>query len=360
MNQSVQTIMIIAGGTGGHIFPGLSVARYLMNHGYKVVWIGSKDRIESELVPVYNIDIKYICIQGLRGKKIYQKLITLLFLIFFAMYQSFKIIRCWKPDIVLSMGGYVSGPSSLVAWLYGIPVIIHEQNRIMGLTNRYVSRFAKKILQGFPNTVNGAITSGNPLRYEILSIPDPVHRLEGRTGPIRVLVVGGSTGSFIFNKVIPEVFGKLFGKLIIWHQSGKKGFNDTIQAYKKLHCNSSNYKVVPFIDNMAHAYSWADVIISRSGALMVSEISYVGLPAIFVPFNYHKDYQQYWNAFQLVKSGSAIIIEQERFTSDYVSIILGNWNRKVLLNMAILSKSLEMSNATQLVAQTVMRYLNGK
>ncbi|ADV33550.1 UDP-N-acetylglucosamine-N-acetylmuramyl-(pentapeptide) pyrophosphoryl-undecaprenol N-acetylglucosamine transferase [Candidatus Blochmanniella vafra str. BVAF] len=357
--KKIKTILIIAGGSGGHVFPGLSVARYLMNHGYKVVWLGSKENIESQLVPRHGIDIKFIYMKGWRGKNIYKKLVTLLFLMFLSIYQALKIIKYWKPDIALSMGGYVAGPSSLAVVLCRIPLIIHEQNRVIGLTNRYLSFFAAKIFQGFPDVIANAITLGNPLRHTILSIPKPINRWKYRTGPIRVLVMGGSNGAYIFNKVVPKIFEQLFSKLIIWHQSGEKDFERVLKAYRKTK-QKINYKITPFIDDIAQAYSWADVVISRSGALTVSEIIYVGLPAIFVPFPYHKDKQQYWNALPLMKLGSAIIVEQEKFTSDYISRVLESWNRKTLLVMAKRARSLITPNATKLVAQTIIQYLKEK
>lgn len=355
LNKFTKKIMIIAGGSGGHVFPGLSIAQFLLQNGYNVVWLGTTSHIESELVPLYGIDIKFIPIRGWRGKKIYQKAIVLLCYVMLSMYQSLKIIRYWKPDIVLSMGGYVSGPGSIMAWLYGVPIIIHEQNRVIGLTNRYLLSFAKTVLQGFPNTIPHAITVGNPIRCTILSIPDPKNRWKDRTGPIRILVVGGSQGANIFNKIIPKVAKKLANKLIIWHQSGKTELNDVIKSYQKI--EKSYYKIESFIDNIAQAYSWADLVISRSGALTVSEIACVGLPAIFVPFVYHKDHHQYYNAIPMEEIGAAKIIEEKKFTIDYVSIILESLNRKILLDMAKRAKTLAISNATQLVFNVIIQHL---
>lgn len=353
-NSSNKTIMIIAGGSGGHIFPGLSVAVLLMKFGYNVVWLGAVNNVESRLVPLYGIDIKYIRIKGWQNKKIYEKIIVLFF-VFLSMCQSLKIIRFWKPDVVLSMGGYVTGPSGLVTWLLGIPLIIHEQNRIIGLTNRFLSFFAEKRLQGFPNTMPNAITVGNPIRCSILSILDPESRWKGRTGPIRILIIGGSQGADIFNVVVPNVINNLSRKFSIWHQSGKKGFSYVRKAYRD--CGKSNCKVESFIDNIAQAYSWADIVISRAGALTVSEIACVGLPAIFVPFFYHKDRQQYLNADLLVKKGAAQIIEEKEFTVDLVSIILDTLNRQILLIMAKRAQTAAMPCATQLIVKTIVQCL---
>ncbi|URJ23101.1 undecaprenyldiphospho-muramoylpentapeptide beta-N-acetylglucosaminyltransferase [Blochmannia endosymbiont of Camponotus sp. C-003] len=353
MNQK-KKIMIVAGGSGGHVFPGLSVAHYLINNGYQVVWLGTSDRIEAKLVPQYGIDIKFIYIKKWCGEKLHIKC-TMLFFIFLAIYQARKIIKYWQPDIVLGMGGYVSGPGGLAAWTCGIPLIIHEQNRVIGLTNRYLSIFSKKVLQGFPGTFPNAKIVGNPIRHTILAVPNPSKRWKGRVGPIRVLVIGGSQGAHILNKIIPNMAEKLSNKLIIWHQVGEQDFKKVTRAYRKI--KQSYHRIVKFIDDIAQAYAWADILISRAGALTVSEVSVVGLPAIFVPFIHHKDRQQYWNAVPLVQVGAAKIIEQQNFTSDTVSTMLSSWDRKTLCSMAQRARSIAIPNATQQVSQTIIEYL---
>lgn len=349
-------VMIIAGGSGGHIFPGLAIAHYLIKHGYNIIWLGALNNIESQLIPEHGIDIKLIRITGLRDKKIYKKFIVL-FLFFLAIYQSIKIIKCWQPDVVLGMGGYVSGPGGLAAWLCGIPFIIHEQNKVIGLTNRFLSFFSKKVLQGFSKSSSSRYSTvvGNPIRSTILSIPDPIDRWKDRIGPIRVLVIGGSQGTHIFNVIMPIIAEKFLGKLIIWHQSGKKDFEKVIRAYKKIQENS--YKIDSFINNIDQAYHWADLVISRSGALTVSEVTCVGLAAIFVPFPFHKDRQQYWNAVPLVKVGAAKILEQKNFTIHNISIVLESFDRRILLDMAKRAKTLFIPNATESVVQIIMQHL---
>ncbi|WP_159714730.1 undecaprenyldiphospho-muramoylpentapeptide beta-N-acetylglucosaminyltransferase [Blochmannia endosymbiont of Camponotus nipponensis] len=354
MNKK-KRIMIVAGGSGGHVFPGLSVAHYLISNGYQVIWLGTSDRIEAKLVPKYGIDIDFIRVKRWYGEKLYIKCIMPLFT-FLAVCQARKIIKYWKPDIVLGMGGYVSGPSGLAAWTCGIPLIIHEQNRIIGLTNRYLSIFAVKVLQGFPSTFPNAKMVGNPIRRTILAVPSPFKRWQGRVGPIRVLVIGGSQGAHILNKIIPNMAEKLSNRLIIWHQVGEQDFKKVIWAYQKIKQN--DHRIVKFIDDIAQAYAWADVLISRAGALTVSEVSIVGLPAIFVPFIHHRDRQQYWNAVPLVQVGAAKIIEQQNFTSDSVSTVLESWDRKTLCNMAQRARSIAIPNATQQVSQTIIEYLN--
>lgn len=349
-------IMIIAGGTGGHIFPGLSVACYLIKNGYNVVWLGALNNIEFKLVPQYGIDIEFIQMQGLCGAKIYKKFIVLFFLFFLSLYQSLKIIKRWKPDLVLGMGGYVSGPSGLAAWLCGIPLIIHEQNKVIGLTNRFLSFFATEVLQGFQSALYGATTVGNPIRSTILSVPDPINRWRNRTGPIRILVIGGSQGARIFNIIIPKIAKRFADRLVIWHQSGKKDFKNVVKAYQEIKQN--NHKIESFIENIDQAYGWADLVISRSGALTVSEIACVGLPAIFIPFPFHKDRQQYWNAVSLEQVGAAKIVEQKRFTIHYMSMILESVNRKILLDMANRARTLAFPHSTQLIVRILNQYLH--
>lgn len=348
-------ILILAGGSGGHVFPGLTIARDLIYRGYQVVWLGTSNHIEASLVPKYGIDIKFIHIKGgWNTKKIYMKLIILFFFVC-AIYQSFKIIKYWKPDIVLGMGGYVSGPGGIAAWILRIPLIIHEQNRVVGLTNRILSMISMQMLQGFPGLCKTSKIVGNPVRHKILSLPDPVTRWEGRTGPIRVLVIGGSQGASIFNEVIPELAEKLAQEVIIWHQVGVQHLQHVLLNYYKFKKN--NYRITSFIDDMDTAYAWADVLIARAGALTVSEVAVVGLSAIFVPFQWHRDHQQYWNALPLWKIGAAEIIEQREFTSNNIRKILKSCNRKKLLDMARRSRTLAFPNATQLVVQCIIQCL---
>lgn len=344
----------MAGGSGGHVFPGLAVAHYLIDRGYQVMWLGTSDCIEALLVPQHGIDIKFIRIVGWRGKKIYMKLVMPLFFIY-AVFQSLKIIKYWKPDIVVGMGGYVSSPGGVAAWVLKIPLIIHEQNRVIGLANRFLSIFAKQVLQGFPGVCEKAKTVGNPICQEVLSISEPIKRWEKRTGPIRVLVIGGSQGSSIFNSIIPDIAEKLFCKVIIWHQVGARDLREVLLNYYKFKKN--NYRITPFIHNIAQAYVWADVLIARSGALTVSEIATVGLPAIFVPFIYHQDCQQYWNAIPFVCAGSAKIVEQQKFTSSNIIKILESWDRAMLLDMAQRARALAVPNSVQLVSQVIIEHL---
>ena len=349
--MSGKRLMVMAGGTGGHVFPGLAVAHHLMAQGWQVRWLGTADRMEADLVPKHGIDIDFIRISGLRGKGI-KALLLAPFRIFSAWRQARKIMKAWQPDVVLGMGGYVSGPGGLAAWSCGIPVVLHEQNGIAGLTNKWLSKIAKKVMQAFPGAFPDADVVGNPVRTDVLALPLPAERLQGREGPVRVLVVGGSQGARVLNQTIPQVAAILGDKITLWHQVGKGALDSVNQAYAGV--NQTSHKVTEFIDDMAAAYAWADVVVCRSGALTVSEVAAAGLPAIFVPFQ-HKDRQQYWNALPLEQAGAAKIYEQPQFTAETVAATLAGWDRATLLQMAEKARAVAIPDATERVASEVSK-----
>lgn len=349
MRGQAKRLMVMAGGTGGHVFPGLAVAHHLMAQGWDVRWLGTADRMEADLVPKHGIDIDFIRISGLRGKGV-NALLAAPLRIFNAWRQARAIMKSFKPDVVLGMGGYVSGPGGLAAWSLGIPVVLHEQNGIAGLTNKWLAKIATKVMQAFPGAFPNAEVVGNPVRTDVLALPLPQDRLSGRVGPIRILVVGGSQGARVLNQTLPQVAAKLGNAVTIWHQSGKGGQQTVEQAYAS--AGQPQHKVTEFIDDMAAAYAWADVVVCRSGALTVSEIAAAGLPALFVPFQ-HKDRQQYWNALPLEKAGAAKILEQPQFTVDAVVNTLSGWDRNVLLEMAQRARATAIPDATERVAKEV-------
>ncbi|ORM55729.1 undecaprenyldiphospho-muramoylpentapeptide beta-N-acetylglucosaminyltransferase [Pantoea conspicua] len=349
--MSSKRLMVMAGGTGGHVFPGLAVAHHLMEQGWQVRWLGTADRMEADLVPKHGIDIDFIRISGLRGKGLKALLLAPL-RIFNAWRQARRIMKAWQPDVVLGMGGYVSGPGGLAAWSCGIPVVLHEQNGIAGLTNKWLAKIATKVLQAFPGAFPRADVVGNPVRTDVLALPLPAERLAGRTGPIRVLVIGGSQGARVLNQTLPQVAAELGEAITLWHQTGKGGLPLVEKAYQQ--AGQPQHKVTEFIDDMAAAYAWADVVVCRSGALTVSEVAAAGLPAIFVPFQ-HKDRQQYWNALPLEKAGAARIFEQPQFTAEAVADLLRHWDRPTLLTMAEQARQVAIPDATDRVAQEVAR-----
>ncbi|AWK43278.1 undecaprenyldiphospho-muramoylpentapeptide beta-N-acetylglucosaminyltransferase [Photorhabdus laumondii subsp. laumondii] len=350
MSGKTRRLMVMAGGTGGHVFPGLAVAHHLKDQGWDVLWLGTADRMEADLVPKHGIDIEFIQISGLRGKGI-KALLAAPVRIFKAIRQAKAIMRRYQPDVVLGMGGYVSGPGGIAAWMCGVPVVLHEQNGIAGLTNRWLAKIATTVLQAFPGAFPKAPVVGNPVREDVLALPIPEQRLTGREGPIRVLVVGGSQGARILNQAMPEIAARMGDKITLWHQTGKGAKESVQNAYdNSVKCE---HKITEFIDDMAQAYAWADVVICRSGALTVSEVSAAGLPGIFVPFQ-HKDRQQYWNALPLEKVGAAKILEQPQFTVDAVIELLTQWQRPQLLEMAEKARSAAIVDATEQVSAALI------
>ncbi len=339
----------MAGGTGGHVFPGLSVAHHLIAQGWQVRWLGTADRMEADLVPKHGIDIDFIRIKGLRGKRLKSQIMASL-RIWCALRQARRIMRDWRPDVVLGMGGYVSGPGGLAAWMCGIPLVLHEQNGKAGLTNRILAKFACKVLQAFPTAFSYADVVGNPVLDTISALPSPETRLRHRTGSVRVLVIGGSQGARILNQTMPVVAARLAGAVTLWHQVGKGALQEVNRIYKTF--GETQHKVVEFIDEMAAAYAWADVVVCRAGALTVSEIAIAGLPALFVPF-IHKDRQQYWNARILEQAGAAKIIEQSAFSADKVCDVLTGWDRSTLLILAQRARKMAIPDATKRVAREV-------
>ncbi|WP_312240263.1 undecaprenyldiphospho-muramoylpentapeptide beta-N-acetylglucosaminyltransferase [Pantoea sp.] len=352
--MSGKRLMVMAGGTGGHVFPGLAVAHHLIEQGWQVRWLGTADRMEADLVPKHGIDIEFIRISGLRGKGI-KALLLAPVRIFNAWRQARAIMKSWRPHVVLGMGGYVSGPGGLAAWSCGIPVVLHEQNGIAGLTNKWLAKIAKKVMQAFPGAFPDAEVVGNPVRTDVLALPLPAQRLTNRSGPVRVLVIGGSQGARILNQTMPQVAARMGERITLWHQVGKGALQSVEQDYRQ--AGQHQHKIAEFIDDMAAAYAWADVVVCRSGALTVSEVAAAGLPAIFVPFQ-HKDRQQYWNALPLEKAGAAKIYEQPQFTADAVAETLGQWDRATLLTMAEKARQVAIPDATERVAVEVAKAAN--
>ncbi|MFB6422174.1 MAG: undecaprenyldiphospho-muramoylpentapeptide beta-N-acetylglucosaminyltransferase [Candidatus Malihini olakiniferum] len=350
MSTKGKRLIVMAGGTGGHVFPGLAVAHHLMAEGWQVHWLGTADRMEADLVPKNGIYVDFICTSSLCGKGASAQLHAL-FRVYRAVRQAKTIMKRYQPDVVLGMGGYVSGPGGLAAWLCGIPLVLHEQNSIAGLTNRWLSPIASKVLQAFPGALPNADVVGNPVRRDLLALPAPDERLSGREGPIRVLVMGGSQGAQVLNRTMPKVAAQLGANFSIWHQTGKNALSEVKHAYES--AGSPQHKFTEFIDDMAKAYGWADVVVCRSGALTVSEIATAGLPALFVPFD-HKDRQQYWNALPLEKASAAKIIEQATLNVNVVSDVLSGWDRAILRDMAQRASFTARPDATDRVAEEVI------
>lgn len=341
----MKKLLVMAGGTGGHVFPAIAVARELQQQGWEIRWLGTKDRMEADLVPKHGIPIEFIQISGLKGKGL-KALLTAPFAIAKAVWQARKIIKTYRPDAVLGMGGYVSGPGGIAAKLCGVPVILHEQNAVAGLTNRWLSKIARQTLQAFPTAFEKAEVVGNPVRQDLFEIAPPEVRFADKGYPINILVMGGSQGAMVINQTVPEVAKQLGAQVFISHQVGKGKLDGVAEIYQA----TGNGIASEFIDEMKAAYEWADLVICRSGALTVCEIAAAGLPAIFVPFQ-HKDRQQFLNAQYLEQAGAAVIIEQPDFTPERLLSVLEPLiaDRQKLTQMAINAKQ----KATPLAAKQV-------
>lgn len=340
----------MAGGTGGHVFPGLAVAKKLQQQGWDIRWLGTADRMEAELVPKHGIDIDFIKVKGLRGQGI-KRLIFAPFQIVNAIVQARAHLKRWQPDAVLGMGGYVSGPGGIAAWLLGIPVVLHEQNAVAGLTNQWLAKIAKKVFQAFPGAFKEAQVVGNPVREDVVALAEPLQRMQDRNGPIRILVMGGSQGARILNQTLPAVMSQLGEGYEVRHQAGKGNANEVRLAYQQ--AGVKNVEVSEFIDDVAAQYAWSDLLVCRSGALTVSEISAAGVAAIFIPFM-HKDRQQALNADHLVACGAAKMIEQPQLTSDKLAAEIQKLGREQLLSMALQARAAAQSNADQVVADAII------
>ncbi|WP_415895025.1 undecaprenyldiphospho-muramoylpentapeptide beta-N-acetylglucosaminyltransferase [Neptuniibacter sp. PT34_22] len=350
--------LIMAGGTGGHVFPALATAEKLQEQGIHVEWLGSRHGIEADLVPTAGLKLHSIEVRGLRGKG---KLSLLLapFKLLIALWQALSVVRSVKPDVVLGMGGFASGPGGLAAWLLRIPLIIHEQNAVAGMTNKALSKLAKKVLEAFQGAFKSGLTTqtvGNPVRGSILNLPEPKERFSDREGPLRLLVVGGSLGAKAINDLLPEVLADLpqEQRPEVWHQAGKRNIEETQQRYEAL--GVTECKVVPFIDDMAEAYSWADVVLCRAGALTVSELSNAGVASVLVPFPYAVDDHQTKNANYLAERDAAILIQQADLNKETLTALLTEQlnQRETLMEMANKALSLGKPEASDVVANVCL------
>jgi UDP-N-acetylglucosamine--N-acetylmuramyl-(pentapeptide) pyrophosphoryl-undecaprenol N-acetylglucosamine transferase len=307
--------LIMAGGTGGHVFPALATARVLRGRGYDIVWLGTRRGIESRLVPAEGIPVEWLSVSGLRGKG-WATLLAAPFRILLALAQAIGAVRRHRPSVVLGAGGFASGPGGVAAWLLRRPLVVHEQNAVAGLTNRILARLADRVLEGFPGSFGSGVPAehvGNPVRSEIAAVPPPERRYAARTGRTRLLVFGGSQGSVRLNVVVPAAIAQLPEALRpeVLHQTGRTSFDETAAAYRSRGIEAD---VRPFIDDMAGAYGWADLAVCRSGALTVAELAAAGVGAILVPFPAAVDDHQTRNAEFAVKAGAALLMPETSFT----------------------------------------------
>lgn len=361
--KQTHRVLIMAGGTGGHVFPALAVAEYLREQGVDVYWLGTRRGLESQVVPRAGITICFISVSGLRGKGIRSWLLAP-FKLLLALLQALYICLRLRPNAVLGMGGFVTGPGGLASWLLRRPLLIHEQNAIPGLTNRLLSHLATGIMEAFPGSFKNkknVIYTGNPIRKTILTLAEPQQRFAQHSGPIRILVMGGSLGAQALNETVPAALGLLEDDIEfdIWHQAGKGKLEAAQQAYTQAGVEA---RVVMFIDDMAEAFQWADLVICRAGALTVSELAAVGLGSILIPYPYAVDDHQTANARYLQQAGAAEIISQNELTAENMANILKEMmisGRDKLLEMAKRARQLAMPDATSTVARHCLEVMHG-
>jgi UDP-N-acetylglucosamine--N-acetylmuramyl-(pentapeptide) pyrophosphoryl-undecaprenol N-acetylglucosamine transferase len=344
--------MIMAGGTGGHVFPALAVADHLRALGWRVVWLGARSGMEATLVPKHGFEMAWVRFSGLRGKGVVAKLLLPLNLLV-AFGQSLRALRAQRPDVVLGMGGYIAFPGGMMAALLGRPLAIHEQNSVAGLANRVLSGVADHVLVAFPDAMRKATFVGNPVREAIARIAPPAERFAGRTGPLRVLVVGGSLGAAALNDVVPKALALLpaDSRPVVTHQSGAKHIEELRANYSRAGVDAS---AVAFIDDMARAYADADLVICRAGATTVAEVSAAGVAAILVPFPFAVDDHQTTNARYLVDAGAGMLVQQRDLTPEALAARLRGLTREQLLGIASKARALGKPDATRAVAEACM------
>jgi UDP-N-acetylglucosamine--N-acetylmuramyl-(pentapeptide) pyrophosphoryl-undecaprenol N-acetylglucosamine transferase len=343
-----RTVMIMAGGTGGHVMPGLAVAQMMRERAWNVVWLGNPNGMEASLVPKHGIPMRWVQFGGLRGKGLVTKLLLPLTLSR-AFWQSLKAIRATRPNVVLGLGGYISFPGGMMASMSGRPLVLHEQNSVAGLANKVLARVADRVLTAFPNALQSAEWCGNPVRPEILAVASPSERFANRSGPLKVLVVGGSLGAQALNQAVPKALAMLppSSRPEVTHQSGKANAQSLTDAYREAGVSAT---LLDFIDDMASAYADADLVICRAGAMTVSELAAVGVASLLVPFPFAVDDHQTTNARFLSDQQAAILLPQSDLTPDRLAGLLQDMNREKLLAMALQARLLAKPDAARRVA----------
>ena len=346
-------ILIMAGGTGGHVFPALAVARELRSRDQAVVWLGTRRGLEAELVPAAGFDLECIRVAGLRRKGMVSWLLSPVKLLI-ALLDALRVLRRLKPRLVLGMGGFASGPGGVAAWLLRCPLIIHEQNSVAGLTNRLLAGIAREVLEAFPGSFSGRVKThsvGNPVRAEIAALSSPDQRFARRDGPLHLLVLGGSQGALALNETVPAAVALLAEseRPVIRHQAGRATLEQAREAYASARVPG---EVEAFIDDMSGAYAWADLVICRAGALTISELAAAGLGAILIPYPAAVDDHQTRNAQFLVDAGAATLIPQSILGPGVLAAELRKWtrSRERTLERAMRARQLAQPDAAGRVA----------
>lgn len=339
--------LIMAGGTGGHIFPGLAVAQALREQGWRVHWLGAPGSMEARLVPTYGFALETIDFGGVRGKGL-ATLALLPLRLLKAFWQSLAVVRRVKPDVLVGFGGYITFPGGMMGVLAGKKLVLHEQNSVAGAANKVLAGIADRVFTAFPHALKKSTWVGNPLREDFLHQPDPAQRFAGRSGPLKVLVVGGSLGAKALNDIVPQALALIPAEVRpeVVHQSGAKQIDALRANYEAAGVQA---ELVPFIDNMAQAFADADLVICRAGASTVTEIAAVGAAAIYVPFPHAVDDHQTHNARFLVDAGGGWLIQQHALNAQKLAEMLQNMQRSELLNAALKAKTMQKIDATHAV-----------
>lgn len=356
MNTASPMVVIMAGGTGGHIFPGLAVAQALRARGARVSWLGADGGMETRLVPPHDIAIDTLAVKGLRGKGL-ATLLSAPLRVLRAVRDAARVLRLRRPDAVVSFGGYAAGPGGIAARIAGIPLLVHEQNRAAGMTNKVLARVAREVLVGFPQTFARETLVGNPVREQIAAVPSPAARGFAHGGALRLLVLGGSQGARALNTAVPQAVAALGQPVEILHQAGEKLLDEARAAYASAGVSA---RVEPFIADMAGAYAWADLVVCRAGALTLAELCAVGVGSVLVPFPQAVDDHQTRNADYLVERGAALLLKQDDALAprlrDVLSTLAADPGRR--LAMADAARALARPDAADRVADAVLAQIS--
>jgi UDP-N-acetylglucosamine--N-acetylmuramyl-(pentapeptide) pyrophosphoryl-undecaprenol N-acetylglucosamine transferase len=347
-----RTILITAGGTGGHVFPGLAVAEAMRAAGWRVVWLGAKSGMEARLVPAQGYEMAWVRAAALRGKGVLAALLLPLNLLV-GFWQSARAILAHRPDVVLGLGGYVAFPGGMMASLLARPLAVHEQNAIAGLTNRILAGVADRVMVAFPGTLKNAEWTGNPVRAEIARIPAPDERFASRQGPLRLLIVGGSLGAQALNDAVPQALAQMpaHERPQVVHQSGERHLEALRASYSAAGVEG---ELVAFIDDMARRYAEADLVICRAGAITVAELCTGGMASVLVPFPHAVDDHQSANAAFLADRGAAVLLPQPQLAPATLAALLRRMDRATLLEMARKARALGKPEAARMVAERCM------
>jgi UDP-N-acetylglucosamine--N-acetylmuramyl-(pentapeptide) pyrophosphoryl-undecaprenol N-acetylglucosamine transferase len=353
MTATTKTLLVMAGGTGGHVYPAMAVADHLQAKGWNIVWLCTVGGMENRLLANKNYQKAMMTMRGVRGKGLMGWLLLPIKLSF-ALAQAYSAIAKFKPNLVLGMGGFAAFPGGLMAYVMRKPLLIHEQNSVAGLTNKTLSHFASRVLSAFPTAFGTKATLvGNPVRTEITQVAAPEARMQTRSGPLRLLVVGGSLGAQALNQVLPTALAtiSIAQRPQVVHQAGEKHINALKAHYKQTGVKA---EAMAYIEDMAAMYSWADVVICRAGALTIAELSAAGVASVLVPFPYAVDDHQTSNARYLADADAAILVSQSTFTADKLAGLIQNLSREQCLSMAIKARALGKPEATASVANICM------